>query len=72
MKTETYKKECIKHHEKNGDFVQIEGGLYVFFPTRESLGAMGPHHLRWIADELDKRNNHQKQTANTQQLPKEL
>jgi len=65
MKTETYRKECIEHHKKNGDFVQLEDGLFVFFPNRESLGAMASHHLHWIADELDKRNNHQKQTSST-------
>ncbi len=38
-----------------GDFVCGEDGYYVFWP-KEVHGALAPHHLRWLADELDHMN----------------
>jgi len=37
-----------------GDFVTDVDGFDYFWPSNE--GALSSHHLRWLADELDRRN----------------
>lgn len=51
-----YKKLCIEQHHKDGDFVLLDTGFYTFWPNSQTMGAMASHHLRWVADELDKLN----------------
>jgi hypothetical protein len=45
----------IRTSEEHGDFVTDVDGFVYFWPM-ENRGSMAAHHLRWLADELDKRN----------------
>jgi hypothetical protein len=58
--TETDEQErerCMSMSREWGDFVCGEDGYYVYWPSdARSRGSLGPHHLRWLADELDKMN----------------
>jgi hypothetical protein len=40
---------------KDPDIICGDDGFFVYWPT-EHRGAYSPHHLRMIADELDRRN----------------
>ncbi len=52
-------KRVIDLVESRGEFLKLEDG-FLYFDPRGS-GALAAHHLRWIADELDRRNaGHQK------------
>ncbi len=42
--------------EERGDFVTGDDGYVVYWPTNNSHGSLAAHHLRWLADELDRRN----------------
>jgi hypothetical protein len=44
----------IKLAENNNEFITADDGFVYWWPSRES--AMSSHHLRALADELDKRN----------------
>jgi hypothetical protein len=46
---------CMAMSRDRGDFVVGDDGYYVFWPEA-GHGALAPHHLRWLADELDKMN----------------
>jgi hypothetical protein len=54
-KIEKERERCIKVHEERGDFVCDIDGFIKYWPEG-SPGYMESHHLRWVADELDKRN----------------
>lgn len=45
----------IAKHDAVGDFVTDVDGFVYFWPRR-GCGHFAAHHLRWIADELDRRN----------------
>lgn len=45
----------IAKHDAAGEFVTDLDGCVYFWPIRGS-GHFAAHHLRWIADELDRRN----------------
>jgi hypothetical protein len=55
MHIESYKNKLIKHIDDAGDFVVSDDGYIYFFPEK-SNGYLSAHQLRFIADELDKRN----------------
>ena len=42
-------------HCITADLLPAEDGYYYWYPPKEA-GILGAHHLRWIADELDRRN----------------
>jgi hypothetical protein len=46
---------CMALAATRGDFVCGDDGYFVYWPCRV-VGALGPHHLRWLADELDRLN----------------
>lgn len=52
------RQRCLAISEERGDFVTGEDGYVVYWPDlrSRSLGALAAHHLRWLADELDRRN----------------
>ncbi len=54
-KHEEERQRCMKISHERGDFVCGDDGDYVVWPDGKD-GAMSPHHLRWIADELDRLN----------------
>ena len=43
--------------EERGEFVTGGDGFVRFWPEASPFGHMEAHHLRWIADELDRRNS---------------
>lgn len=47
---------CMAMSRDRGDFVLGDDGYYVYWPKGYAGGALAPHHLRWLADELDKMN----------------
>lgn len=49
------RRRCMQISEERGDFVLGDDGYYVYWPSK-SDGALAPHHLRWLADELDHKN----------------
>lgn len=51
---EAYDK-IIKHHDLKNEFVTLEDGYVYYWPT-DNCGAIPAYALRFIADELDKRN----------------
>jgi hypothetical protein len=46
----------ISVSRERGDFVQDVDGFFYFWPEEATEGYFSPHHLRWLADELDKLN----------------
>jgi len=52
---ERERQRCMALSEQWGDFVTGDDGYVVYWPSRV-VGALGPDQLRWLADELDKRN----------------
>lgn len=52
----------IKSVSERGDFVAAEDGYIYFAPKGGHM--LAPHQLRWIADELDKRNRDWDQKVN--------
>jgi hypothetical protein len=55
MHIESYKNKLIKIIDDAGDFVFNDDGYIYYFP-KELNGYLSSHQLRFIADELDKRN----------------
>ena len=54
-KADELKSHILEKIENNKEFVQDVDGFYYWWP--EGLnGYLTPHALRWIADELDRRN----------------
>jgi hypothetical protein len=53
---EQERQRCIALSEQRGDFVTGDDGYVVYWPASRKVGALSPHHLRWLADELDRRN----------------
>lgn len=53
--SETEKARVLHVTEERGEFLQLEDGYFYFLP-RKSVGALAAHHLKWIADELDEKN----------------
>lgn len=55
MTIESDREKIIQFVQDHGEFVVVEDGSTVFWPRKIS-GYLAAHVLRWIADELDKRN----------------
>lgn len=53
-KREEERQRLLSHAEERGEFDYLEDGFVYYFPA--GGGAISAHHLRWIADELDSRN----------------
>lgn len=60
---EIFKKRVLQVHEERGDFVTDFDGFVKFWP-KGMVGYLESYHLRWIADELDKRNQEWTSTIN--------
>ena len=52
---EEYRQRIIRMSEERGEFVTDVDG-YIYFWPRDGGGHLAAHHLRWLADELDSRN----------------
>ena len=46
--------ELIQRIDESGDFVTLDDGFVYYWPSGN--GSLAAYVLRWIADELDKRN----------------
>lgn len=46
----------IQTETDNGSFTKDVDGYYYWIPLMDNKGTMSAHHLRWIADELDRLN----------------
>ena len=55
-KREEYKKRIIDLSSERGDFVQMEDGYYVFWPTSQHRGFITAVELRILAQHLDDLN----------------
>jgi hypothetical protein len=55
LSNEEERLRVIGLHESRGDFVTDVDGFVYYWPT-DTNGSQAAHHLRWIADELDRRN----------------
>ena len=53
---ESERQRVIDLIEERKEFVEGDDGYTYFWPTNGNHGCFSPHELRWIADELDKRN----------------
>lgn len=56
MTIESDRQKVIQFAQDHGEFVVVEDGFTVFWP-RKINGYLNAHDLRWIADELDRRNS---------------
>jgi len=52
----TERGRIIAISDVNGEFVTDEDGFVYYWPDGSTRGHYASHHLRWLADELDKRN----------------
>jgi hypothetical protein len=48
------RKRFIESVEAGGHFVTLEDGFFYYWA--DGKGGISPHQLRWLADELDRRN----------------
>lgn len=48
--------DIIKMAEERGDFVKDVDGFVYYWPNSSKDGSYTAHHLRLLADELDRRN----------------
>jgi hypothetical protein len=55
MTIKSDREKIIQFVQDHGEFVVVEDGSTVFWPRKVS-GYLAAHVLRWIADELDRRN----------------
>lgn len=55
MSHEDERHRCMWISHSRGDFVCGDDGYYVYWPSKND-GALAPHQLRWLADELDAMN----------------
>lgn len=53
-KNEKERRRIIEIIDERGEFVMDVDGYIYYWP--QGQGCLAPHHLRWIADELDRRN----------------
>lgn len=53
---EDERNHVVNTAESRREFDMLEDGFYYWFPT-PNMGGMQSHHLRWLADELDRRNS---------------
>ena len=53
---ETERQRVISLVEERKEFIEGDDGYIYFWPADGNHGCFSPHELRWIADELDKRN----------------
>lgn len=53
---ENYRQRVIRVCDERKEFVTDVDGFVYFWPDGSPHGHMDSHHLRWIADELDRRN----------------
>lgn len=57
MSNEQHRLEIIAHHDQHGEFVTDAADGFVYFqPSQRAWGHIPAYALRWIADELDRRN----------------
>jgi hypothetical protein len=56
QKAETRRRQFLKKAADRGEFVQEVDGFVYWLPNESQSGIMASHHLRWIAGELDRRN----------------
>lgn len=56
QKNEEERQRVIKVTDESGDFYRDVDGFFYFWPSEVGKGHYSAHHLRWIADELDRRN----------------
>ncbi len=54
--TEQYRQRVIRVSEERGEFVTDADGYVYWWPEESPNGHLASHHLRWLADELDRRN----------------
>lgn len=53
---EECRQRVIRTSDERGEFVTDVDGFIYWWPEGSSSGHMASHHLRWIADEMDRRN----------------
>jgi len=53
---EEYRERVIKTSDDHGEFVTDVDGFVYWWPEGSTKGHLASYHLRWLADELDKRN----------------
>ena len=55
-RNEEAKQRLIQISDQRKEFVQDVDGFIYWWPDGSPNGHFSSHHLRWLADELDKRN----------------
>lgn len=55
-KVEEYRQSAIAMSDERKEFVKDVDGYVYWWPDGSQNGHLSSHHLRWIADELDRRN----------------
>lgn len=53
---EEYSLRVIQIEQERGSFIRDVDGYFYWLPSDPNKGTMSAHHLRWIADELDRIN----------------
>jgi hypothetical protein len=53
---ENEQQRIVRLAHERGDIVAGDDGFYVYWPTRNTMGAVDAHQLRILADELDRMN----------------
>jgi len=54
--TEEYRQRIINVSDERNEFVTDVDGFVYWCPDGSPNGHLASHHLRWLADELDRRN----------------
>lgn len=54
--TEDYRQRVIRTSDERKEFVMDVDGFIYWWPDGSTRGHMASYHLRWIADEMDRRN----------------
>ena len=54
--TEKYRQRIIAIGDERKEFVTDVDGFIYWWPNGSPHGHLASHHLRWLADELDRRN----------------
>jgi len=53
---EDYRQRVIRTSDERKEFVMDVDGFIYWWPDGSTRGHMASYHLRWIADEMDRRN----------------
>ena len=53
---EEYRQRIIRISDERKEFVTDVDGFVYWWPDGSPNGHLASHHLRWLADELDRRN----------------